>query len=528
MRIRQIRLKNNYKRFHDLTINLGETPKKIIALVGPNGSGKSSVFDGMMFLNGQIQGSIGSFGPRDQAFHSMTNSPIDQSAIEITFNNNETHHQVLEKKRLAGNPQTTFSYRNPYRFNSNLNVTTQAAIPDIKLNNYGASLSVDLDDKMTQNYQRLNIYLNDYRKENDLTDKQANEQVIGELNIILSDCLGITISDHGDIMANRGMLYFKKDNQPTEFQFNVLSSGEKEVVDILLDIYLKRQEFNETIYIIDEPELHLNTGIQRKVFSAIERLIPDTCQIWIATHSIGFLTALQNELNDVSDVIYFSGDFSTAPATLTPIIKTRKNWQMIFKTALEDLTGLLAPSLIVYCEGRELPTAAGDEQGVDAEIYNQIFSETNPDILFVSSGGSTMPDKYAAIALTVLNKAFKDVSLLLLKDKDINGDGSITTEEQRLAYIALNSKLHRMLSRKEMENYLFDYEIISKAYGIDRNAYNVIIPDIMDDVKSKTGDLMKLCGIHTGLNAAGFKKHLSTFVTPDTSIFNDLHSVIFA
>ena len=51
MRIRKIQLKNGYKRFHDLTIDLGNDPKRIIALVGPNGCGKSSVFDGMLYLN---------------------------------------------------------------------------------------------------------------------------------------------------------------------------------------------------------------------------------------------------------------------------------------------------------------------------------------------------------------------------------------------------------------------------------------------------------------------------------------------
>ena len=46
MKIRKIQLKG-YKRFFDLTIDLGNTPKRIVALVGPNGCGKSSVLDGM-------------------------------------------------------------------------------------------------------------------------------------------------------------------------------------------------------------------------------------------------------------------------------------------------------------------------------------------------------------------------------------------------------------------------------------------------------------------------------------------------
>ena len=57
MRIKKLQLKNGYKRFFDLTIDLGENPKKIIALIGPNGCGKSSVLDGMLFhhnAHGQI------------------------------------------------------------------------------------------------------------------------------------------------------------------------------------------------------------------------------------------------------------------------------------------------------------------------------------------------------------------------------------------------------------------------------------------------------------------------------------------
>jgi DNA repair exonuclease SbcCD ATPase subunit len=49
MKIKKIVLKE-FKRFDDLTIDLGNDPKKIIALVGPNGSGKSSVFDALVRL----------------------------------------------------------------------------------------------------------------------------------------------------------------------------------------------------------------------------------------------------------------------------------------------------------------------------------------------------------------------------------------------------------------------------------------------------------------------------------------------
>jgi hypothetical protein len=66
----------------------------------------------------------------------------------------------------------------------------------------------------------------------------------------------------------------------------------------------------------------------------------------------------------------------------------------------------------------------------------------------------------------------------LLKDKDIHSDGSITTDEQRTNRINENPQMNRMLKRREIENYLFDYEILSKYHMIDKNEYDFIVDDI--------------------------------------------------
>ena len=68
MKIKKIHLKG-YKRFQDLTIDLGEEPKRIVALVGPNGCGKSSVFDGMLFVNNSYH-TIGNSGFKESSYHS--------------------------------------------------------------------------------------------------------------------------------------------------------------------------------------------------------------------------------------------------------------------------------------------------------------------------------------------------------------------------------------------------------------------------------------------------------------------------
>ena len=127
------------------------------------------------------------------------------------------------------------------------------------------------------------------------TGNQVRDELIGEINNILSSILDVQISDLGNPLEGRGEFYFKKGNT-IDFPYANLSSGEKEVIDIVIDFVVKSKEYTDTVYCIDEPDLHLSTAIQRKLLVEIDKLIPDNCQLWIATHSIGFMRALQNEL----------------------------------------------------------------------------------------------------------------------------------------------------------------------------------------------------------------------------------------
>lgn len=288
---------------------------------------------------------------------------------------------------------------------------------------------------------------------------------------------------------------------------------------------MKTPEFNNTIYCIDEPELHLNTAIQRKLLIEIEKLIPDTCQLWVATHSIGFLRALPQDLKDKCSILDFSErDYFNSPCTIEPMITSRKNWQRIFQTALEDLTGLLAPKKIVYCEGRADPTPNNKEQSLDADIYNEIFSEEHHDVLFVSSGGGNAMIKNASLALKILNKTFEDVELYLLKDKDEK------TDQKRTEFLEQSSS-HRMLNRREIENYIFDKEVLKQfcsqnSIEFDENRYDSKVTDIIQqDLKLIQQEIQACCSIQDDI--ADFKRSLAKAVTKNSKIYIELSSSIF-
>ncbi|MGI8543590.1 MAG: AAA family ATPase [Aridibacter sp.] len=535
MKVKKIQLKNGYKRFHDLTIDLGDNPKRIVALVGPNGCGKSSVLDGMLFHNNAYN-QIGNKGSKDFNYHSMNKTPnynYQNVILEFTEGN---YANVSDQKRSKGKENTIFSFRSPYRYNSNLKVAESKAITEIRLNNYGASLSSDIDDKMETNYRRLNIKFNKYLKDNPTTATYdlTKRMIIGDLNNSISNCLDLEISSIGDIESGQGTLYFRKADHPKEFEFNVLSSGEKEVVDILLDLYLRQDVYNDTVFLIDEPELHINTSIQKKLLLEINKLVEQNCQIWVATHSIGFLRALQEDLKDECQIIHFKSgiNWASTSQTLKPMKKTLANWKEIFGTALDDLTGLLSPKRIIYCEGKDKPGIAGREKGFDAKVYNNIFSEKYHDTLFISSGGNTELDQRSEIGLAILSKVLTDLEILVLKDNDVSS-GKIATENDRELYLQNNLKNHRMLERFEIENYLFDKEVLkkyceSKNLTFDEVEYNKFVTNInKQNLKDEIGRIKNYCGINPSINAEQFKINLSELITEDMKVYSDLESCIF-
>lgn len=524
MKIKKIKLKNWFKRFQNLTIDLGENPSRIIALIWNNWSWKSSVFDWMTALN-SIHRRLWTAWNKKMQFYSMEQNDwyrLDLS-IDIDFDN-WNFRQVYDTKTNSWKGNTLFSFRNSYRFNSNLDITSIAAIPDIKDNWYGASNSVDLDDRMTQNYQRLFIKYDKILNDENLRPMEAKKRVIWELNSFIKNCLDLEINNLWSIQDNKWRLFFKKDGHPQIFDFNVLSAWEKEVIDILLDLYLRKDEYNDTIYIIDEPELHLNTSIQKKLLIEINKIIPENCQIWIATHSIWFLRALQNELNQDSSIIYFDPEFKLASEvkTLEPIEKNRENWKKIFSTALDDIIWLLSPENIIYCEWSPEPDNEWNEQWFDAGVYNDIFKNEFPNYFFISSDWCSQVQNYSELALVVLKKAFIDVNIIKLVDKDNK------TDEQRELFI---SEWGKMLQRYAIENYLLDKEIINKFCiqnwtTFDENFYNQQIPDIINPKLKNT--IWPLMQKFSSIRDKGiFLKELWKLITSETKIYQELKEIIF-
>ena len=518
MRIKIVKLKE-FKRFDDLTINLGDDPKKIIALVGPNGSGKSSVFDAFEEKLKNYKGA--QRNPPPYFFSKLWFSIFPDKKSESYNRNVAVQIENSENKEFD---KKSFYIRSPYRFTPSLNVTSITSQPDILGDTLRPSSSIDIDSRLKENYERLLGQAWKEYQDGNKSGPETRRELLGRINEILSRILDIKISSLGDVVGGKGQLFFEKETSK-DFPFENLSSGEKEVVDIIVDLIVKTPTYNDTIFCIDEPELHINTAIQRKLLIEVEKLIPDDCQLWVATHSVGFLRALQEELKNKSQILDFSEkDYFNGEQEISPIRATRRNWQRIFRTALEDITGLVSPRVIVYCEGKPQPGQLGEEQGLDALVYNRVFEEEFHDTLFISSGGDDVPGNLS-LALAILGKAFEGVDIFQLRDRDDLPNG------ERVSFIN-ESPNRRMLERREIENYLFDKEILKLYCGsagvvFDESKYDSVVRDSnvqgLKPVKLKIKESCFFSG-----NTRDFMIALSGVVSPETQVYKALRNCILS
>ncbi|MFP4507153.1 MAG: chromosome segregation protein SMC, partial [Cyclobacteriaceae bacterium] len=136
----------------------------------------------------------------------------------------------------------------------------------------------------------------------------------------------------------------------SEIHYDLLSSGEKEVINILLNLFVRRDTYADTIYFIDELDLHLNTRLQYALLKEItENWIPDRCQLWTASHSFGFIEYAREA--EHAAIIDFDGYDFDEKYTLLPEPKTSLD---IFDVAVpkSSIFHLFDDKQIVLCENQ--------------------------------------------------------------------------------------------------------------------------------------------------------------------------------
>ncbi len=92
-----------------------------------------------------------------------------------------------------------------------------------------------------------------------------------------------------------------ENNKMQEVDIDKLSSGEKQLIILLLETLLQRN--TPQIYIIDEPELSLHIAWQRELIEGITKL-NSNIQLFIATHSPEVVSKYSNKVINMEDIIH--------------------------------------------------------------------------------------------------------------------------------------------------------------------------------------------------------------------------------
>ena len=362
-----------------------------------------------------------------------------------------------------------FNIRSPYRHEADFSNTNLGPVrPPHEISRFRRI--IDQDQAVSENFSRLGrkalhgALSHDPGKH---SSTQFRQNTLGELKTALENLFEespLILQDLGTSVES-GTFRFQK-GITSDFHYKNLSGGEKAAFDLLLDIFVKQDEYQDAIYCIDEPESHVASAIHGRLLDAILRLVPNQSQLWIATHSTGFVRRameLSRSGGQVTFLDFSQHDFDQA-VTLTPTKPNQSFFRMMYDVLQDDLAGLVAPACIVLCEG---------SKDTDAKIYNRIFENSYPDTLFIGRGSSTSVEKGDVIP--ILEAVVPTVNVLRLIDRDDMPEDSRTE---------LISQGIRVLRRREIENFLWDRNVLGKALA-NVGGSEATIESILDEYPFK-------------------------------------------
>jgi AAA domain, putative AbiEii toxin, Type IV TA system len=524
-----------FKRFADLTIAGLAPTARLVVLAGPNGTGKSSLFDGFRTWHGWTA-PVGN--PWEEAYHLKR----DPAAPNTLGPNQRVQVDFFEPLPADGAQLRGLLYfRTAYRHEADFTTSHIARMGSI-LDATKINRMIDVDTKVADNYQRLITSSVDalYGGQHDSTTVKAlREDLIGPLRESMSRLFDdLIVRGLGDPLQG-GSFYFEK-GTAKDFHYRNLSGGEKAAFDLILDVFAKRDAYPEAVWCIDEPELHLNTRLQAQLLEELLNLLPAASQIWIASHSIGMMRKAWDIQRASPDAVQFldfeSRDFDS-PVVMQPVPITRVFWQKTLQVALDDLANLVAPAVVVLCEGA--PTSGSGSGEFDAACYRQIFGNTHPDTDFISVGNEHDVHHDKLRLGQSIQALITGTNVIRLVDRD-----SKTSTEIRV----YGTDGVRVLSRRHLEAYLLDDEVIERlciSTGHPEATASLIEMKRQllgksvdrgkapDDHKSIAGELQvearKLLRLTiAGSNAEAFMRDvMAPLITTDTGTYSALETDIF-
>lgn len=361
-------LLTNFKRFTDLTIDISEvTPSpKLVLLIGANGSGKSCIFDAFEAVSSKVKDNTF----LQSSYYRKTVAKDFQVSMELSDNRIITRHD--DNNWPENITSTAFYGRSSLRHVPQL---TRIALGQMSPKSFENDFDrprmyIERDNRFENDFEEIaELILEDVFKSKK-SALEIQDRYIVPINTAFGRIFGedrrtkLTLLKLIPPLNNKvATISFRKGD--SEIHYNYLGNGEKEVFNILINLLVRTPLYQETIYYLDEIDLHLNTKLQYGLLKElVEHWIPEGCQLWTASHSLGFIEYAK-QVSQAVIVDFDDFDFDQ-PKTLFPQPKDRYE---VFEIAVpkEFLAKVVEGKKIVFSENTDTPFYNG--VGIENTVF---------------------------------------------------------------------------------------------------------------------------------------------------------------
>lgn len=454
MKLKQVDLME-FRHFTSLRVdNIPETAR-IIVLVGPNGCGKSSFLEAINFWYLWTSKKKEFY---DKNYHGKKDGTVDvtcyqENAWVYTHDSLPSNKSKMVYMRSA--------YRNEFEFRTDQLINLQHPSSVTRTNRL-----IDNDATVSQNYSYLvsqavrDIFVG---KDDQISLREFRENFLKDIRITFQKLFPELSLNDLDNPLNDRTFHFTK-GKSKGYSYMNLSGGERAAFDLILDYVIALRLYDNTLFCIDEPELHISTRIQSALLKVLYELLPVNCQLIVATHSIGMMRQAQDYWRHDPDSVVFL-DFSNCSFdshhAMEPSVPTREFWKKAYRVALDDLVQLVTPARVVICEGEPNPNKSSHHYSHDARCYDQIFKSEFPETQFVSSGSAQQVLSDHFVLVNALENLVEGIEIIRIIDRDDRSDQGIKD---------LKAQGFRVLGRRNLESYLYDDEVLCElAKSVDQS-----------------------------------------------------------
>lgn len=224
---------------------------------------------------------------------------------------------------------------------------------------------------------------------------------------------------------------------------NTLSSGEREVLNIIFDFILRKP--SDCIVFFDEPDLHLHPELLSKLISTL-KYVGENNQFILISHS--------------PDVISSSLDDSVI--FLTPPKDNDENQAILVSPQDENTEALsrLGQSVGVVALGKKIVLIEGKTSSLDKQTYTHILKNQYSNLVLLPSGGKGNLQAFESVLQEVLDKSIWGVQFYMLADRD-----AFPSHLPNLDLKKESKGRFKTLSKYHLENYFLDSDILARCFA---------------------------------------------------------------